>query len=59
MAHALRRMPVTAKMNIFEREVGSYDNLFAPPRVQHCTIIADAERNDPTAYAVVGLRVFE
>ena len=48
MAHALRRMPVTAKMNIFEREVGSYDNLFAPPRAQHSTIIADAERNDPT-----------
>jgi hypothetical protein len=40
-------MPVAAKVNIFKREVGGYDDLFVTPWPQHGAIIANAERNDP------------
>ena len=47
MANALRRMPIAAKMDIFEREVRGDDQLFSVPWPYHRTIVADAQMQDP------------
>ena len=47
MANALRGMPIAAEMDIFEREVGSDDQLFSAPRPYDSTIVADAEMQNP------------
>ena len=43
MANALRRMPITSEMDIFEREVRGDDQFFSAPGPQDGTIVADAE----------------
>ena len=57
MAYALRRMPIAAEMNIFEREVGGDDQLFSAPRPYHSAIVADAEMQDPALTRICPARL--
>ncbi len=51
MAYTLRRMPIPAEMDIFKREVGGDDQLFAAPRPQHSAVVANAEVQNPALAA--------
>jgi hypothetical protein len=54
MTNALRRMPIAAEMDIFEREVRGDDQLLPTPRPYHRTIVTDAQMQNPARVQLSG-----